>query len=159
MAEKPTVVIVPGSWQPPVFFVTLAQKLGQAGFPSEIVDLPSVGGTETPLPGLDADVAAIRKVLTKVKEEGKKTLVLSHSSGGLSGSNAIEGFDVTGIIYMSAFMIPKGKSVLEMLGGQPLPWMDLQVGSIFPRLLAQLGASWSFKLPDERHTLGTLRQY
>lgn len=132
MATKPTIIVVPGSWQPPVFFEGFAKKLNAAGYPTEVVDLPTVGRTETPLPGLAEDVAAIRVALDKVKSEGKKALVFGHSSGGLSGSNAIEGYDVVGFIYMSAFMIPKGKSVLEMLGGAPLPWMDIQVSDHLP---------------------------
>lgn len=30
-------------------------------------------------------------------------------------------------VYMSAFMLPRGTSVLEGLGGDPLPWMNLEV--------------------------------
>jgi hypothetical protein len=34
-------------------------------------------------------------------------------------------------IYMSAFMVPKGKSHLDMLDGKPLPWMSIEVRSSF----------------------------
>jgi len=66
-------------------------------------------------------------------------VLLCHSYGGVVGSCAVEGLDLASrqkankkggvimVIYLSAFMIPKGKSLLEMLGGQPLPWMDVQV--------------------------------
>lgn len=91
--------------------------------------MKTVGGTELPLAGLEDDVAEVKAVLARLQGEGKKALLLCHSSGGLVGSNSVEGFDVAGVIYMSAFLIPKGKSLLEMLGGNPLPWMVIQVSS------------------------------
>ncbi|KAK8136089.1 hypothetical protein PG984_004029 [Apiospora sp. TS-2023a] len=125
--SKPVIVIVPGAWQKPVAFTGFVQKLQAAGYEATHVTLPTVGGTELPLAGLAEDVAAVRKVLQKIAGEGKKALVIGHSSGGLVGSNAIAGQDnVVGIIYLSGFMIPAGKALLDMLGGQPLPWMDIQ---------------------------------
>ncbi|KAK8035600.1 hypothetical protein PG993_010595 [Apiospora rasikravindrae] len=125
--SKPVVVIVPGSWQKPVAFEGLVQRLQTAGFEAIHVPLPTVGGTDLPLAGLAEDVAAVQAVLQKLAGEGKKALVVGHSSGGLVGSNAVAGQDnVVGLIYLSAFMIPKGKALLDMLGGNPLPWMDIQ---------------------------------
>lgn len=91
--------------------------------------MKTVGGTELPLAGLEDDVAEVRAVLTRLRDQGKQALLLCHSSGGLVGSNSVEGFDVAGVIYLSAFLIPKGKSLLEMLGGNPLPWMVIQVST------------------------------
>ncbi|KAK8100061.1 uncharacterized protein PG998_008550 [Apiospora kogelbergensis] len=125
--SKPVIVIVPGSWQKPVGWNGFVQQLQGAGYEAIHVSMPTVGGTELPLAGLAEDVAAVQAVLQKLAGEGKKALVLGHSSGGLVGSNAIAGQDnVVGIIYLSAFMIPSGKALLDMLGGNPLPWMDIQ---------------------------------
>ncbi|KAK7954191.1 hypothetical protein PG996_015077 [Apiospora saccharicola] len=125
--SKPVIVVVPGAWQKPVAFTGFVQKLQTAGYEATHVALPTVGGTELPLAGLAEDVAAVRTVLQKIAGEGKNALVIGHSSGGLVGSNAIAGQDnVVGIIYLSGFMIPAGKALLDMLGGQPLPWMDVQ---------------------------------
>lgn len=126
--SKPVIVIVPGSWQKPVAYTVFVQKLQAAGYEATHVAMPTVGGTELPLAGLAEDVAAVRTVLQKIAGEGKKALVIGHSSGGLVGSNAIAGQDnVVGMIYLSAFMIPAGKALLDMLGGVPLPWMNIQV--------------------------------
>jgi alpha-beta hydrolase superfamily lysophospholipase len=95
--------------------------------------MKTVGGTELPLAGLKDDVAEVMAVLERLNKEGKKPLLLCHSSGGLVGSNAVSGYDVTGLIYLAAFLIPKGNSLLAMLGGNPLPWMIVQVG--FPFLI------------------------
>ncbi|KAH8651147.1 Alpha/beta hydrolase fold-1 [Xylariales sp. PMI_506] len=126
--SKPAVVIVPGAWQKPVFFDDLVLRLTDAGYLTKHVSLPTVGGTEKPLAGLADDVAAVQSVLEELKQQGRRALIVGHSSGGLVASNAVVGFesDVDGIIFLSAFMIPKGKALLDLLGGQPLPWMQLQ---------------------------------
>ncbi|PVH77842.1 alpha/beta-hydrolase [Cadophora sp. DSE1049] len=137
-SSKPTIVIAPGAWQLAIGFSRFASQLRNAGYDTEIVSYPSVGGTGSPLPGLAEDVAATREVLSKLLEERKEVLLLCHSYGGVVGSCAVEGFStvetekegksggVKLVVYMSAFMIPKGKSLLDMLGGQPLPWMNAQ---------------------------------
>lgn len=138
-ATKPTIVIVPGAWQRIAAFVPFADILRKSGYDAECVGVPSTGGTELPLTGLPEDVAAIRAVLEPLVEGGKDVVVLAHSAGGVSGSAAVRGLDARtrkeaglsgGVIlvtYMAAFMIPKGVSIMDMLGGQPLPWMVVEV--------------------------------
>jgi alpha-beta hydrolase superfamily lysophospholipase len=103
--SKPSVVVVPGAWQKPAAFVTIVEKLTAAGYPSEHVSMPTVGGTELPLAGLEDDVAAVQAVLTRLTKEGKKVVLVGHSSGGLVSSNAVVGFDGVSVIYLSAFMV------------------------------------------------------
>ncbi|KAG4444259.1 hypothetical protein IFR05_000234 [Cadophora sp. M221] len=135
---KPTIVIAPGAWQLPIGFSGFVSLLQGAGYATEVVNYPSVGGTGSPLPGLVEDVAATREILSKVLDERKEVVLLCHSYGGVVGSCAVEGYSVVErkkegkkggvklVVYMTAFMIPKGKSLLDMMGGQPLPWMDVQ---------------------------------
>lgn len=115
--------------------------LQEAGYPTVHVPLPTVGGTELPLAGLSDDVDAVRKVLVPIVEEGKDVVVIGHSAGGISMSGAVEGYDagsrkaagktggVIRCIFMTAFVLPKGQSLMGMLGGQPLPWMMIEVSS------------------------------
>lgn len=143
---KPTVVIVPGAWQLAVGYSGFAKQIEALGFPTEVISFPSVGGTESPLPGLPEDVAVARKTLSRFADEGRDILMLCHSYGGVVGSCAVEGLDFasrkkegkTGgvilIAYMSAFMIPRGKSLLDMIGGAPLPWMRVEVDTFFQAL-------------------------
>ena len=129
--SKPAIVIVPGSWQKPVSWDGFVERMQKAGYEAIHVPLPTVGGTVTPLASLAEDVAAVRAALSSLAEQGKKALVLCHSSGGLVGSNAVpESSNVVGLLFLTAFMIPKGHAVLDMLGGQPLPWMDIQVARL-----------------------------
>lgn len=124
---NPTIVLVPGAWQKPVFFENFCEKLCEAGYPTEQVALPSTGGHELPLAGLLEDVAAVQAVLARLTEQGKSVVLLAHSSGGAVASNAAEGFDVDGIIYATAFAVPKGVCMMDLMGGKPLHWMDVQV--------------------------------
>lgn len=82
--SKPTVLLVPGAWQPSDAFDPLRRLLTQKGYESVAVDHPSVGG-EPADQTLDTDVASLRKTLAQlVDEQGKDVVVLLHSYGRLS---------------------------------------------------------------------------
>ncbi|OTB02555.1 hypothetical protein M426DRAFT_61910, partial [Hypoxylon sp. CI-4A] len=121
---KPALIIVQGSWQNANAFDVLLEKLHTKGYPAEHVKLPSIGSSQTPLPGFSDDIATIQSVISRYKDKGQRVIVICHSSGGASDSNAVAGFDnISGVIYLSAFVIPKGKSIAQ-LGGDSQPWMD-----------------------------------
>lgn len=82
--SKPSIVIIPGAWQKPVAFEGIVRLFQQTGYPTVHVPLPTVGGTETPLAGLDDDVEAVRKVLLPLVDEGKEVVLIGHSAGGIS---------------------------------------------------------------------------
>lgn len=136
---KPTIVIVPGAWQLTSAFAPFADLLRSSGYETEVVAMPSVGGTQLPLTGLPEDIAAVRAVVQPLVDAGRELVLLTHSAGGVSGGGAVKGLDlktrkeaglpggVARIIYMAAFMVPKGSSLLQMLGGKPAPWMVLEV--------------------------------
>lgn len=137
--SKPTIIIVPGAWQKPVAFEKIVTLLEQAGYPTIHVPLPTVADIDAPLASLTDDVEAVRKVLVPLVDEGKEVVLIGHSAGGISMSGAVEGLDVasrkaegkqggvTRCIFFAAFVLPKGQSLLGVLGGQPLPWMVIEV--------------------------------
>ncbi|KAI7784922.1 alpha beta-hydrolase [Diaporthe eres] len=159
---KPTIVIVPGAWQLTSAFAPFADLLRSKGFDTEIVDMPSVGGTELPLTGLPEDIAAVRAVIQPLVEARRELVLLTHSAGGVSGGGAVKGLDlktrkeaglpggVVRVIYMAAFMVPKGSSLLQMLGGKPAPWMVLEGDRVTgdPNVVPELG--FSDLPPEER---------
>ncbi|OJJ07853.1 hypothetical protein ASPVEDRAFT_202938 [Aspergillus versicolor CBS 583.65] len=136
MATKPTIVFSIGAWLMPPAFSTIQDKLAKRGIPSEVPAHPSIGA-EPPNKTLSDDVASFKTVLTRLVEEGKDVVVVGHSYGGVVASCAVEGLDkdvrkaagkhggVIRIVYMAAFALDKGQSLLDMLGGQPLPWMEI----------------------------------
>lgn len=138
--RQPTVVLVPGAWQRSSGFDTVQQKLGHLGYPTVLVDHLSTGA-EPPTIELTDDVNNLRQVLQRLVDEERDVVVIAHSYGGVVASCAVEGFDVAelsksgkngGVImlaYLSAFVLPKGKSLMDGLGGQWLPWQRVEVRS------------------------------
>lgn len=79
--SKPTILLVPGAWQPSDAFDPLRHGLAQKGYESVAVDHPSVGG-EPVDQTLDTDVASLRKTLTQlIHDQAKDVVVLLHSYG------------------------------------------------------------------------------
>lgn len=136
--EQPIFVLAPGAWHTPDCFQIVQDKLHARGYETRAVAYPSVGA-EPPTKGLFDDAAAVRAEIEVLAEQGRQVIVVVHSYGGLVGAEAVQGLGlkqrqaagkkggVSLLVYLSAFVTPKGMSITKMLGGQPLPWMDFQV--------------------------------
>lgn len=135
----PTIVLVPGAWHTPQCFDALRKILESHGFPTESVSHPSIGA-EPPTKTVDDDVDHLRQTLSKlINKDGKSVVLIGHSYGGSVISNASEGFSqvmraqqgkeggISLLIYLSGFVIPKGKTLFEALGGEWQPWMKFEV--------------------------------
>jgi pimeloyl-ACP methyl ester carboxylesterase len=142
MAEIPLLVIIPGWWQPTDSwhdFLTAARKQN-AGFEGIVVSLPSKTDVASRQAGLPRDVAAVRAALETVVEEGRMVVLLCHCSGGIIGSNAVEGYDlaarrragkqggVMSIIYLAAFILPKRHTLFGIVGNLDIyQWVHIDV--------------------------------
>ncbi|TDZ26195.1 hypothetical protein Cob_v001372 [Colletotrichum orbiculare MAFF 240422] len=136
-AAKPTFVLAPGAWHKASCFAPVEKLLAAKGYDVEAVEYPSVGA-EPPTKGLAEDAAAVRAALERLTAEEKEIVLVVHSYGGLVGANAVRGLGfkerakegkkggVILYVYLTAFVVPAGKSVKEMLGGQFLPWMKFE---------------------------------
>ncbi|CEI66994.1 hypothetical protein FVEN_g9774 [Fusarium venenatum] len=137
MSTNPTIVFAPGAWHTADCYDVVRNDLHSRGWSTEAVDYPSVGA-EPPTKGLSEDVSAVRAAVERLVEEGKKVMVVVHSYGGLVGAEAVKGLGyrqraqegktggVIQLVYLSAFVMPKGNSILGLLGGQYLPWMRVE---------------------------------
>ncbi|KAJ6038728.1 alpha/beta-hydrolase [Penicillium canescens] len=135
--NTPIYVFVPGAWHTPDTFDGIRAILITRGYDSEAVALPSVGAAEPTKSGLHADIAHTNGVLRALAEHGRQIIVVAHSYGGIVGAGAVEGLGyaqrskagqpsgVIMVVWLAAFVTPKGKSVIDMLGGNWLPWMLL----------------------------------
>ncbi|KAL4755459.1 hypothetical protein BDW72DRAFT_200080 [Aspergillus terricola var. indicus] len=160
MATKPTIVFSIGAWLTPPAFDTLRAKLLEKGIPSEAPPHPSIGA-EPPNKTLADDISSLNSVLKKLVEvEKKDVVVIGHSYGGVVASSAVEGLakadrEVAGqnggvvrIAYMAAFALDKGQSLLDMLGGQYLPWMEVEGDYVYCNAGAE--AAMHDLTPEER---------
>lgn len=133
-----TFVFSLGAWIIPATFDATRSRLDALGFPSVCPAHPSIGA-EPPTKTLYDDVASFREVLVKLADEGQELVVVGHSYGGVVTSCAVEGLSkearakegktggVIKVVYLAAFAIDKGQSLLGMLGGNYLPWMKVEV--------------------------------
>lgn len=135
---SPTVLLVPGAWYPPSTLDPLREHLTSKGIASAAIGLPSIGAdpaTKT----LDDDIAHLRSEILTLIDAGSEVILAAHSYGGIVASGAAEGLTRTErqqqgqkggvvlILYMAAFALPKGTSLLQAFGGEFPPSMKVEV--------------------------------
>ncbi|KAF9766200.1 hypothetical protein IL306_001424 [Fusarium sp. DS 682] len=138
VSEKPVIALVQGAWHRASHYKGLVQSLTDKGFTVLQPDNVTAGKDED-IKGkthLD-DVEAIRKALQPALDEGKRIVLVCHSYGGISGSAAVDGYQVhereakglpggiSHVVYIAAFALPvKGLSLLSAAGGTHGPFLD-----------------------------------
>ncbi|KZF23477.1 alpha/beta-hydrolase [Xylona heveae TC161] len=126
-SEKPTLVFIPGAWHTPEYYSNVISQLKASGFPAVALQLPSVGGNDAVT--MTDDASFIQQTTTTLVEEGKDVVLIMHSYGGIPGTESVKGLSkkernshgkkggISSLVYLSAFMIPTGKSLVDMIGG------------------------------------------
>ncbi|KAK4899799.1 hypothetical protein LTR27_003065 [Elasticomyces elasticus] len=113
-STKPTIVFVTGAWHLPHLYGPLLEPLEAAGYTVLAPRLPSVGGIYD---DFRPDVDAVRMAVQSVMNLGSDVVLVMHSSGGVIGSEAVQGL---GKQDRSAEQV----SLWDALGGNPLPWWE-----------------------------------
>lgn len=145
-STKPTVLIVPGAWHQPLHYSIFQSFLERAGYPVVIHANPSLNSSTPKHISTSTDAAFIRdSVLLPLIKDGKNVLQIMHSYGGSPGAAAAYGLSkrelgnfkefrgggVIGLIFMAAFLAPKGASLLsELPGGVYRPWTIVNVSQL-----------------------------
>lgn len=135
-----TVVIVPGSFSGPGLYDSFVQDLEKNGVRAVVVKLASVGRKETP-GTLSDDVDAISEVVTGLLDAGQEVILLTHSYGGVPGTQSLEklsdkarrangGRGVKKIIYMASVILPVGTSNMDATRASIPEWMTFEVGTL-----------------------------
>ncbi|KAF2154251.1 alpha/beta-hydrolase [Myriangium duriaei CBS 260.36] len=116
-----TIIFVHGAWHTPWHYTSLLTGLKDAGYPVVCPQLPSVSSSDA---DFSRDVDLIRHEIKTAVDSGQKVALVMHSYGGIAGGEAAASFkaDVVKLVYLAAFAVPGGKSLMDMLGGNPLPW-------------------------------------
>ncbi|RAK89098.1 alpha/beta-hydrolase [Aspergillus costaricaensis CBS 115574] len=134
--EKPSIVLIQGSFQTPLVYAKLAAGLRDLGYPVTHPALPSCTDVEAddfPTRTMEDDVRTITETLQQlIEKEEKSVVVVMHSYGGIVGSTAIpqslaytsrqaEGKKggVLHLFYYAAFVLPEGTSVISTFGESP----------------------------------------
>ncbi|SFK31050.1 alpha/beta fold hydrolase [Geodermatophilus ruber] len=117
-----TLLLVHGAWHGSWCWEPLIDALD--GVPVRTVDLPSVGSDPGALGSLDDDAQTVRGALADI--EGP-VVVLGHSYGGIPITEAATAeAGVAHLVYLCAFQLDVGDSLVGSLGGEVPPWQDVQ---------------------------------
>lgn len=156
ISPKPAIVLVHGSFHSPAHFDRFSTALTAEGYKTIPVSLPSMHYTSLQRPppvGLSDDIEAVRSaILTELyASPNNDVVVLVHSSGGRSGSPAIQSLDkpsrlasgkftngVTHLLVISGYLIPAGITTLSWLGNQTPLTMSLSKARV-PSSLSTTG--------------------
>lgn len=118
MPEK-TMVLVHGAWHGSWVWSRVIDELKNDDVEIQTVELPSCGEPGD-LGDLRDDVEAVRSVIEDI--DGPVVLV-GHSYGGMAITEAAAGADnVAHLVYVCAFMLDEGESLLGAVGGKPPEW-------------------------------------
>jgi pimeloyl-ACP methyl ester carboxylesterase len=121
MATAPTLVLVHGAWHGPWAWRRIVDEL--ADLDVRTVALPSVGPDPTALGDLYTDAEAVRAAVAVVDGPA---IVCAHSYGGLPVTEGLVGQpNVVGLVYLCAFQLDVGESVLSAVGGTSPNWWDV----------------------------------
>ena len=125
MTTKPTIVLIHGAWHAPKTYSKLTSALESAGYEVYIPRLPSLSETRPPPADLATDTALVRSYVENLIDSGRTVIALMHSYGGQVGSNALHGLGlesrskaglqggVSNLIYLCAYALPEGKSMVD----------------------------------------------
>jgi pimeloyl-ACP methyl ester carboxylesterase len=118
-----TLLLVHGAWHNSWVWQPLIDELSDVDVDVVTVDLPSSGTDPQSLGDLTADAEAIRAALAGV--EGPVVLV-GHSYGGIPISEAATAeAGVAHLVYLCAFQLDVGESLVGSLGGEVPPWQEV----------------------------------
>ncbi|VUC35581.1 unnamed protein product [Clonostachys rosea] len=131
-----TIVIVPGSFSGPHLYDSFVQDLDKNGVRAVVVKLASVGRKETPGTMSD-DVDAISEVVTGLLDAGQEVVLLTHSYGGIPGTQSLEKLSdkarqangksgIKKVIYMTSVILPVGTSNMDASGAAIPEWMTFE---------------------------------
>ncbi|MFE0523254.1 alpha/beta fold hydrolase [Streptomyces sp. NPDC058954] len=119
---KPTVVLVHGAMHTPWIFEPLRERLTARGIESRAVQLASSNPDSAAAEGLTEDVAVVRGTIEAV---GGPVVLAAHSYGGVPATwAAAEAERVAELVYLAAFALEPGTSMMEWMGGDfPPTWI------------------------------------
>lgn len=117
MEPAPVVILVHGAWHGAWAWDGIVERLSSEGIRSVALDLPSKGRDTAALGDLHDDAATVRAAIAAA---GAPALVVAHSYGGLPASEG--GADAAHLLYLAAFMLEPGQSLLGLRNGVEPEW-------------------------------------
>ena len=119
MPTMGTYLLVHGGFAGGWYWAEVARSLEQLGHRALVIDqLPSAGPDPLQLEGLRADADAVRRALD---EAGEPVVLVGHSLAGVVIGEVADHPSIVHTVYVGAFWLPRGTSLMKILGAGPPP--------------------------------------
>jgi pimeloyl-ACP methyl ester carboxylesterase len=159
---SPRLLLVHGAWHGGWAWDPLLPLLAERGLAADVVELPSTGGAGD----LTADAETVRSALAG----DDPVVAVGHSYGGMVISEACAGAgNVAHLVYVCAFQLDVGESLLAAIGDTMPAWTEIDEGSRTSRVApaaapkvfygdvdSELAAAWTDRLTTQ--TLSSFEQ-
>ena len=133
MSNRPAIVLVHGGWLGSWYWQPVRGILEGRGWRVETVDLPTVHSPQKSDLGMQADADTVATAISAI--DGP-VVVVGHSYGGVPVTQAATSSTVKHIVYLAAFALDEGESVLAALGGEVPEWWIVDNGHVTPAPVA-----------------------
>ncbi|OBL02343.1 hypothetical protein A5646_18500 [Mycobacterium sp. 1245499.0] len=131
VSDQPTLAFVHGAFHRSWVWKAVLDQLARRGWRMKTVDLPSVAPEVEPRVGMHADAEVISEVLGRTNGP---QIVVAHSYGAIPVTQiAHELPQVRHIIYVAAFQLEVGESLLGSVGGRIPSWFRVDGDSVTAR--------------------------
>lgn len=128
MPEVPAILLVHGAFHGAWCWDDVVPILEAAGREVRTVDLPTVHAARKAELGLADDTATVREAIEAI--DGP-VVVVGHSYGGVPVTVGAAGLpNVVHLVYVSAFALDEGESLLGAVGGVAPDWWDVHDGLV-----------------------------
>jgi hypothetical protein len=123
-ADLPSLLLVPGAGHKPEHLNLLVDNMQDVDV--HTVALTSSGNDSCALGDMYKDAAVIAAAAAAI--DGP-VVVAAHSYGGIPATQGLaNASNVRRIIYLTAFQLDAGESLLSSVGGSPAPWLKIHQG-------------------------------
>ena len=119
MTDRPTLLLVHGAWHGSWAWEPLQSELEARGWDVRTVDLPTVHADDPRGLHMSDDAAAVAAAIDEV---GGPVAVVAHSYGGVPTTQGATSDAVVHIVYVAAFVLDEGESLLGAVGGVAPSW-------------------------------------
>src|SRR3954452_24972649 len=124
-SPRATFVLIHGAWQGAWAWDTIVPRLKAAGHDAIAVDLP--GNGHNPMPPAEVNLERYADHLVGIIDGTAGPIIMvGHSSGGIPAAQACElrPERMALAIFVTAFLLPDGMSLLEFYEANLEPWMQ-----------------------------------
>ncbi|KAH0024829.1 alpha/beta-hydrolase, partial [Aureobasidium melanogenum] len=124
---KPVFILSPGAWHTSEVYNKLIPHLEAKGHRTVLHDWPSI--TQAPVTSFDKDIQAIRTTVLREADADNDVVIVAHSWSASPVNSSVADLSkaerakqgkpggVVKLVFLCAFVVPEGTSVLGALGG------------------------------------------